>query len=246
MTPFELAYVCVEPFMPPLYSEVRRRLRSLSDGRRGSPILDVGGRKSHYTIGVPAKVHVTDLPRRSELQRRLTLGLNGQIVEQSRRRRSNIAHVLYDDMTRSSLKASQFDLVVSVEVLEHVEDDAAFVSEVCRVLKAGGSFLMTTPNGDYLENRNPDHKRHYKRDHLHSLLSRFFSDVTVEYAIKGGRFRSWGLLSWSAKRPLVTLQSMLGNVVNRIESSNGNLRNQAVGTHHLIATGKKLNSRCAA
>ena len=142
-------------------------------------------------------------------------------------------------MTNSNLPDAGFDIIVSVEVLEHVEEDERFVSEVFRVLKPGGIFLMTTPNGDWVENKNPDHKRHYKKKELNALLNKFFQEVSVEYAILGGRYRKMGLKSWSLGRPFVTASSILGNVVNSIQSANGELKYQAKGTHHLIAVAKK-------
>lgn len=39
-----------------------------------------------------------------------------------------------------------FDLVCSLEVIEHVEDQFAFVREAHRVLKPGGTFIASTPN----------------------------------------------------------------------------------------------------
>jgi SAM-dependent methyltransferase len=39
-----------------------------------------------------------------------------------------------------------FDLVCSLEVVEHVEDQFAFVREAGRVLKPGGTLLLSTPN----------------------------------------------------------------------------------------------------
>ncbi len=240
MKPFEMAYVCAEPFLPPLYRLVRRRLIELSENGMQEPqILDVGGRKSHYTIRVPGKVTVTDLPRESDIQKQLNLGINSPIIEQTIRRRTNVREVLFDDMTRSSLPDNTFDYVVAVEVLEHVEHDADFVREVHRVLKSSGVFLMTTPNGDHVRKVHPDHKRHYTRAQLTGLLSSFFDDVEVDYAIRGGTFRRWGLKGWSLRRPVVTAKSMLGNVINTFESSGEEVKLQSSGTYHLVAIAYK-------
>ena len=237
---FELAYLGLEPLLPPLHRFVRAELKALArqNGRRPR-ILDVGGRKSHYTIGLPASIYISDIPRRSSVQEQLHLGFNLDIVRQVKKRRSNLSQVLFDDMTQSSLQNGAFDCLVAVEVLEHVEKDGDFVREVQRVLRPGGTFLMTTPNGDCVANTNPDHKRHYTRLQLETLLRTCFDDVRVEYAIRGGTFRSWGLKSWSPKKPLQTLLSMVGNVVNSVESSGESIRNQANGTRHLMAWARK-------
>jgi SAM-dependent methyltransferase len=242
MKSFELFYLCAEPFLPPLHRKVRKRLTKVVRQRsKEFEILDVGGRKSHYTIGIPAHVTITDLPRESAVQRRLNLGITQEIIDENQARRSNVRRVLFDDMTRSNLPVEAFDCVVSVEVLEHVEEDDAFVREVHRVLKPGGVFLMTTPNGDSVKNTNPDHKRHYRQQQLKSLLTKYFADAEVEYAIRGGLFRKWGLLSWSPRHPLQTVLSIIGNSINSIQSASDTLKTQPRGTRHLIATARKQN-----
>jgi ubiquinone/menaquinone biosynthesis C-methylase UbiE len=206
---------------------------------RTAHILDVGGRKSPYTIGIRAQVTIIDLPRDTELQHQLNLGISEGTFDQIHKRRSNIKEVVLGDMTRSNLPDETFDHVVSVEVLEHVEEDDLFVKEVSRVLKRGGVFLMTTPNGDWVENKNPDHKRHYKKRELSGLLGKYFDDVAVSYAVVGGRYRKLGLRSWSAKHPVTTAASIVGNVINRIQSNARGIEEKAAGTHHLIAAAKK-------
>jgi 2-polyprenyl-3-methyl-5-hydroxy-6-metoxy-1,4-benzoquinol methylase len=42
--------------------------------------------------------------------------------------------------------APEFDLVTSVEVIEHLENPSAFLRSVCRLLKPGGVAILTTPN----------------------------------------------------------------------------------------------------
>lgn len=237
MTKFERAYLCLEPFLPPLYRLVRKRLIQFAKAGQAANfrILDVGGRKSHYTTNLKAQVTVSDLPRESDVQKQLNLGTNDEIIRRVRGRRGNIEAMIYDDMTHSSLPDNSFDCIVAVEVLEHVEEDGRFLDEVARVLKPGGVFLMTTPNGDFVANHNPDHKRHYKRDELAKLLADRFASSQVDYAIVGGKSRKLGLRPWSAKKPLQTLTTMAANVVNGWKSGKSRVANQTSGTHHLIA-----------
>lgn len=237
---YETGRLLLEPVLPPLYKQVRSRLRNIIKAHPRSPrVLDVGGRKSPYTIGLPARVTVLDLPRSSDVQQHLNLGVNDEIINQTMQRRSNIEEVLVGDMTCSGLPDEAYDFVVSVEVLEHVEEDSLFVSEVSRVLRPGGTFLMTTPNGDWVENKNPDHKRHYKRQQLKQLLEQYFDEVEVDYAIAGGRYRKMGLKSWSLRNPATIAFSVIGNVVNGIQSTEAKVRDKAAGTHHLIAVATK-------
>lgn len=240
LTLYEVARKNIEPFLPPLYKQVRTKLFQEVGKHATIPsLLDVGGRKSPYTIGVPARVTIIDLPRNSEIQVAMNLGINRSIVERLKRTRSNIENFIIGDMTKSDIPDESYDIVVSVEVLEHVEEDEKFVNEVCRVLKPGGRFIMTTPNGDYLENKNPDHKRHYKKEQLSDLLRRHFIDVEVEYAIAGGYYHGLGLRAWSLYRPLRTMSSIYGNIINSVQSSAKGINKRAIGTHHLFAVAEK-------
>jgi len=42
---------------------------------------------------------------------------------------------------------ASFDLVVGINFLEHLEDDRGFVREMGRVLRPGGTFILTCPDG---------------------------------------------------------------------------------------------------
>lgn len=66
-----------------------------------------------------------------------------------------------------------FDKVVSVETLEHVENDDGFLGEVKRVLKPGGGFLVTTPHHGY---GNPFHIREYYRSEFVEIMRKYFSE----------------------------------------------------------------------
>jgi 2-polyprenyl-3-methyl-5-hydroxy-6-metoxy-1,4-benzoquinol methylase len=63
----------------------------------------------------------------------------------------------------------QFDLVYCNEVLEHVEDDLAFVGELMGFLAPGGVLVGTTPVGRFFW--DPDHKRFYDKVTLKRVLT---------------------------------------------------------------------------
>lgn len=242
MKAFEYFYLTLEPGLPAMYGRVRRMLKQVAkNGREQSRLLDIGGRKSHYTIGVPARVTITDLPRASALQKALRLGINNGMIRQIQSRRSNVDQVVLDDMTRSSLSSGSFDCAVAIEVLEHVEDDAAFIREVRRILNTGGVFVMTTPNGDFVQNNNPDHKRHYRRCELESLLKSAFDSVEVEYAIPDTKFYRMSLQSWSLRHPLDTAAAIGGAMINSIEDRRARPPANGAGMQELIAVARKLN-----
>lgn len=73
-----------------------------------------------------------------------------------------------------------FDLVVCVEVLEHVRDVQLFLSEIRRVLESGGRLALTTP-GHLPLIRVPDplspHLRFFTRRSLERLLDELGFEV---------------------------------------------------------------------
>jgi SAM-dependent methyltransferase len=240
MTLFERSFILMQPLFPVLYRKVRGIVKEeirRNNRNANVALLDIGGRKSHYTIGIGANVTVSDLPRRTLMQSELNLGINNVIIEQFRNRRSNVESVVYDDMARTDLPANSFDLIVAVEVLEHVEEDEAFIRNVYKTLRKGGVFFMTTPHGDFVPNKNPDHKRHYSQVQLGLLLQTSFDAVETWGDVRGGRFRRWGLPGWSLRHPIRTLKSMAGNAINYYESLSTTV--EAKSLEHLFARCQK-------
>lgn len=83
----------------------------------------------------------------------------------------NIPPFPFDDAT--------FDVLVSFQVLEHIEEDAFFVAECARVLKPNGLVILTTPNIKMSLTRNPWHVREYTPDELTGLMKSYFDDVSM-------------------------------------------------------------------
>lgn len=236
---FEIFYLIVEPFFPALYDQVRIRLKSLTKNSKVTlKILDVGGRKSHYTIGIPADFTISDLPKESDLQNRLNLGINESIINQTQIRRSNIKNIIFDDMVNSKLPDNEFDGVIAIEVIEHVEEDEKFLQQISRILRPGGFLLLTTPNGDHILNTNPDHKRHYKREQLEEKLKLAFNIEELSYIVSETKEYRYGLKSWNFKKPFKTMKIMYSNFKNRKQSRNDINPDT---TDHLLAIVKKTS-----
>lgn len=62
------------------------------------------------------------------------------------------AGIRHEDVERLSFAAASFDLVVSNDVLEHVDDPARALAEIGRVLRPGGVLLLTVPFHTGMEN----------------------------------------------------------------------------------------------
>jgi len=75
---------------------------------------------------------------------------------------------------------SYYDVAVSFQVIEHIQDDRKFVSEIARILKKGGLLLLTTPNKPMSLTRNPWHIREYLKDELMNILQSAFSEVSIK------------------------------------------------------------------
>ena len=209
MTVFELFYRFIRPFDHPLYQRVFKVLSQIQK-RIDQPInvLDVGGRRSNYTIGLKSRIIISEVPRESDLQHDLDLGATDELRKKVLNRRTNIKDFIYDDMTQTSLPENNYDLVIAIEVLEHVDMDDAFVRNVMRILKPGGYFVMTTPNGDFLKIPYPDHKRHYELIQLDRLLSQYFTNVNIQYVVNAGWLIRIGVHKPSIKAPFRTLLSL--------------------------------------
>lgn len=222
-------------------NDIKRLIKLNKKSEPKLSILDVGGRKSPYTINLSADITLLDVPQESGTREDLNLGFTNDILTTIKKKRSNIKNVVIQDMTKSTLQDGSYGAVVCIEVIEHVEQDDVFVKNISKVIIDGGWAYFTTPNGDYIKNegpnKNPDHVRHYKRAELQTLLEKYFDSVDVHYGVKTGKYRVQGLKSFSLKHPMRTFKSIYSNIINRLQSRG--VKNISQETAHLIAIGYK-------
>jgi ubiquinone/menaquinone biosynthesis C-methylase UbiE len=143
---------------------------------------------------------------------------------------SSKARLGLGDVTRLPFADASFDKLICSEVLEHLDDDAAAVREIARVLKPGGVCAVTVPNADYPPLWDPlnygrerlglghfrneplsgiwtDHRRLYTRDQLVRLIEAVelkVTDVRLEtrYSVPFSHNLVYGLGKFLVQRNL--------------------------------------------
>jgi SAM-dependent methyltransferase len=113
--------------------------------------------------------------------------------------RATGATVFAGDLASGNYGDAQFDLVVSLEVIEHLPAPLDHVREMWRVTRPGGLLVLTTPNFNSLSRRylgirwrviDPEHLGYFTRVTLLRLLR------DVGYKSVRVRARSLDVLSW--------------------------------------------------
>ena len=77
------------------------------------------------------------------------------------------------------IEDDRYDLITSFQVIEHIKNDRLFLQEIYRVLKPGGTALITTPNIKKTLTRNPWHVREYTATQLTDLAKSIFDEVEM-------------------------------------------------------------------
>jgi len=112
------------------------------------------------------------------------------------------AAVYAGDLASGHYRDAQFDLVVSLEVIEHLPAPLDHVREMLRVTRPGGLLVLTTPNFNGLSRRylgiqwrviDPEHLGYFTASTLVRLLRE------VGYRSVRVRSRSLDVLSWRGR-----------------------------------------------
>jgi 2-polyprenyl-3-methyl-5-hydroxy-6-metoxy-1,4-benzoquinol methylase len=119
----------------------------------------------------------------------------GHCVEQSDSRFSQGAGALKEslglpnlaygqmDVTRLGFRSCTFDMVTSIEVIEHVHEPEGYVAEIRRVLKDKGVLVLSTPNKHISSptpgSMWPHHVHEFRPGELQALLERYFATIEM-------------------------------------------------------------------
>lgn len=107
------------------------------------------------------------------------------------------------DISKLDFPAKFFDLVVALEVIEHVEDYAQAIREFYRVLKPGGLLLISTPNKAIY---SPDSRKPFYPFHKHEFYLKDLKKMLRDFEIKeiSGQFirggKTLNYIPWDPRR----------------------------------------------
>lgn len=121
---------------------------------------------------------------------------------------------IVDDLT-TFIKPDTFDLVISIDVMEHILEDVQVFKNFSASLKIGGMLLISTPSDQGGSDVNNDNESSFIEEHVRDgynireieekILSAGFSKVEARYS-----YGSPGKISWrlSMKYPILFLGSV--------------------------------------
>jgi len=149
-----------------MFRPALRRVASASDGRRPH-LLD---------IGCGAGFLLRRFADAAE-----GVGSDFSLDALAHARKGGNRRVLSSDSTALPFRSAAFDGVVCLDVLEHIEDDAAALREIARVLRPGGAFLFAVPAFPALWRDHDEMYGHFRRYYRADFVARVrAAGLTVE------------------------------------------------------------------
>ncbi len=94
-------------------------------------------------------------------------------------RKRGIDRLVQADVIQLPFRDASFDLILALDMLEHVERDDLLVQQFFRVLRPGGCAVITVPAHQWLWSEHDEALHHYRR----------YSDVQLRRLLEEGGFR---------------------------------------------------------
>ena len=111
------------------------------------------------------------------------------VIESARRIRKERDNMNFEvqDVLDLTYADSTFDVVLSMETIEHIQDEDRYLEELRRVLSPGGILIISTPQNSFgAIPFNDNHFKEYSLENITSLISKYF-DIEKVIGFKAGR-----------------------------------------------------------
>jgi SAM-dependent methyltransferase len=141
---------------------------------RGLTILNAGAGEGSFSpllLSIPGASRVIEMD--------YSYGTSARSTRDSRQ------HVVAASLTNIPIASASFDFVLCSEVLEHIDDDASALDELCRVLVPGGWLLISVPTPPAVYDPNHVREGYTAADLMRMLRDRGLGVVEVTYCMYG-------------------------------------------------------------
>ncbi len=146
---------------------LKRRAVSIIRGlqlKNGDKVIDLGCGDGYFLYlldSLPVKLQITGLDNDDWTIKRAKENLGKREIK-----------IIKSTVTKIPLKSNSFDKIIMTEVLEHVENDGQALKEAHRILKPGGTMILTVPNWNFP----------FLWDPFNWILQRFFNThITADF-----------------------------------------------------------------
>lgn len=141
---------------------------------KGHDVLDLGCNVGYGTYAVSKKAKSV-----------VGIDVSEKVINEAKERyqSENLLFSSFDGI-KLPFGDESFDLVISLQVIEHIENCERYLLEVSRVLKRDGIFFATTPNAMLrldigMKPWYKFHVREYRPDELQALISPYFTSTEI-------------------------------------------------------------------
>jgi len=135
-------------------------LAMIEDPERISRVLDVGSGDGFIANNILKKMHVKRID-----------GIDINLRDSEIKKLSSLYKDVDFHNTFASLKTRKYNLILILDVIEHIEDDTSFLIEIIEeYLDLGGYCLLTAPAYNRLFSSHDRFLRHYRRYNLIELM----------------------------------------------------------------------------
>jgi SAM-dependent methyltransferase len=102
-----------------------------------------------------------------------------EVLDDARRAMPAGVELVAGDVTDLGFDDGAFDLIVSFEVIEHLDQPDLALDEFRRLLAPGGLLVVSSPNRDVYTPGNPHHVHEYTPAELHAAIAGRFAHVAM-------------------------------------------------------------------
>jgi SAM-dependent methyltransferase len=185
---------------------IRKALRTWSKDQGKKQILDAGFGFGQYTYRMSQEIEGVEI---------IAIDVKEEQVADCQnffdKKGIKHAHFVVGDLTQY-VNEAYFDLVLCVDVMEHIEEDVLVLTNYQKSLKKGGLLLISTPSDQGGSDVHEDGETSFIEEHVRDgygvdemalkLQKAGFSSWDIQYS-----YGKWGRISWllSMKYPMLML-----------------------------------------